>query len=506
MTDKDPPNTVHEETIVPVKPGLTRVDAVSSETVNAGVSPGVLIGAGFTLALIVAAVVVFLLPGWVANDDDTVAAPPLEPVVEDSEEPAGPVLSEEELEALRAEAEALLADLLTQQAELDDLSAASWGDQTWIEYEERARAGDDAYLANSFQDAVPAYSEALELGAELLVQSRELIAAAISAGNSAIDAGNARLATEQFELVLGIRPDHAEAQAGLARAQTLPEVLVLVQQGEQLERDGELDGAAAAFREAVSLDALWEPARTALDAVSTRIQNRDFDALMSRGLAALASEDFETAAAEFSTALALRPGSAEARNGLTQAEQGAELDRIALAEARAIAAETVERWGRAIQIYRDLLSEDPSLGFAQTGLERSQRRADLDAKLVNLIDNPALMFNDQVLSDARDLLDEARAVEGAGVRLEGQIAELDRIVVLASTPLTVELRSDELTDVTLYRVGKLGTFATKQVELRPGNYRAQGSRNGYRDVLVDIIVRPGRAIPPVEVRCVEPIR
>jgi len=103
------------------------------------------------------------------------------------------------------------------------------------------------------------------------------------------------------------------------------------------------------------------------------------------------------------------------------------------------------------------------------------------------------------------LLDEARAVEGAGARLGEQISELERIVVLASTPLTVELRSDELTNVTLYRVGPLGTFAATQVELRPGNYRAQGSRNGYRDVLVDIIVRPGREIPPVEVRCVEPI-
>ncbi|MGI9258710.1 MAG: hypothetical protein ACR2QQ_07735, partial [Gammaproteobacteria bacterium] len=321
MAEKDSKNTTHDETIIPVKPGLTRVEAVSTDTVKTGASSRLLVGAGLALTLIVAMVVVFLLPGWVANDEESLEALP-EPVAEEIEEPVGPTLSEEELEALRAEAEVLLADLLTQQAELDALSAVSWGDQTWLDYEERARAGDDAYLANSFQDAVPAYADALELGAELLLQSDGLIAAAISAGNAAIDAGNARLATEQFELVLGIREDHAEAQSGLARAQSLPQVLVLVQQGEQLEREGQLDEAAAAFREAVSLDASWEPARIALSQVSARIENRDFDALMSRGLAALASEDFETAAEVFSTALAVRPGSTEAQNGLTQAEQG----------------------------------------------------------------------------------------------------------------------------------------------------------------------------------------
>ena len=505
MAENDSQNTAHEETIIPVSPGLTRVEAVSKDSAKTGISSRVLLGSAFAATLIAAVVVVFLLPVWVANEEEIVETLPEEPVVEEIEEPVGPTLSTEELEALRAEAEALLADLLTQQAELDELSAASWGDQTWVSYEETARAADDAYLANQFQDAVPVYAEALELGAELLVQSGELIASAISAGNAAIDAGNARLATEQFELVLGIRADHPEAQAGLARAQSLPQVLVLVQQGEQLERDGELDDAAAAFREAVGLDALWEPAQVALSAVSARIQNRDFDALMSRGLAALAGEDYAAAADVFATALALRPGSTEAQNGLTQAEQGAELDRIALAEARGIAAETAERWDRAIQVYRDLLDDDPTLGFAQAGLERSRLRADLEAKLVNLIDNPALLFNDQVLSDAGALLEEARAVDGAGARLEGQIGELDRIVELASTPLTVELRSDELTNVTLYRVGPLGTFLSTEVELRPGNYRAQGTRNGYRDVLVDIIVRPGRTIPPVEVRCVEPI-
>jgi hypothetical protein len=122
-----------------------------------------------------------------------------------------------------------------------------------------------------------------------------------------------------------------------------------------------------------------------------------------------------------------------------------------------------------------------------------------------LIDNPNLLFRDPVLEEARKLLEEAGAVPEPGPRLADQKERLDRLLALASTPLKVQLRSDELTEVTVYRVGPLGTFEVKEVELRPGTYTAIGSRSGYRDVRTTFTVLPGRELPPVSVVCSEPI-
>jgi tetratricopeptide (TPR) repeat protein len=507
VEEKDHQAASHEETIVPVKPGFSRIDPVAAAARREpGRSPRLLVGVALAAMLLLALAVIFVLPAWVADDESeqTAAVAPVEEEVL-PEESAAPVLSAEEIAALRAEAEALLAELLTQQARLEELAAAGWGEDIWEQYQDRSRAGDDAYLANAFGEAVPAYSDALELGTQLLERSADLVAAAISAGNSALEAGNARLALEQFELALGIEADNTAAQNGRARAESLPQVLVLVQQGADFEREGELNEAAEAYREALGLDPQWQPARSALSSVTATIANQEFDALMSRGLSALAAEDYSDAYDLFAEALVLRPDSADARNAQVQAEQGQKLDEIALVEARALGFEARELWENAIQLYRGLLETDESLAFAQAGLQRSILRADLDAKLVNLIDNPALLFSDQVLADAGLLLDEAQQVENAGDRLTQQIADLDRLIVLASTPVTVKLTSDALTNVTVFRVGALGTFSDTEVELRPGNYRAQGTRNGYRDVLVDIIVRPGRDMTPIEVRCVEPI-
>ncbi len=414
-------------------------------------------------------------------------------------------MTAEELEALRAQAEELLTDLLPQQGRLEELSAASWGEETWAEYEESARIGDDAYLANEFQNAVPAYARALEVGEILLARSVSIIDAAMDAGYAALDAGNATLASEQFGIVLEIEPENGAARRGFERAARLPEVLRLTRDGEVLERDGALEDAATAYRDALAIDAEWAPARSALISIENRLQNRSFDALMSQAFSALAQEDFDEALEQFDAALALRPGSEEAMAGRLQAEQGERLAEIALIEARAFAAEARERWEQAIELYENALEADATLVFAQEGLERARLRGDLDSKLIYLLENPNLLFDDTVLADAQALLIDAQAVDEPGARLTEQSTELDRLLRLASTPIAIELQSDELTEVTVYRVGRLGTFAQTTLELRPGTYTAIGSRDGYRDVRETFTILPGRPVKPVRVECSEPI-
>ena len=104
----------------------------------------------------------------------------------------------------------------------------------------------------------------------------------------------------------------------------------------------------------------------------------------------------------------------------------------------------------------------------------------------------------------RLLLDLAR-IEPMGPRLEDQKNELSRLLKRAATPLTVELVSDNQTDVSVFKVGRFGAFDRQQLELRPGVYVAVGVRQGYRDVRVEFRVAPEIDMQPVVVRCEEPI-
>ena len=498
----DPTLPQHDETIVPQRPGFggdRPVEASAAAVARRSLPLTWLLGAVLLVAVLAAFV-------WVParlNEERAVTAPVAAsaPVVE----PARPALSPEQRAALQKQGEQLLANLLTLTDRLKGLNVEQWANEDWQRYQELSKAGDDSFLANDFEAAVRNYSDAGSLGDSIVARAAAAVERSFKAGEAALAAGNAELAIEQYDLVLTIEPTHAQALAQRERAVELPTVLTLVQRADAERARGELDAAVASYREALALDPSWAPASAAIAEIQRELRDAEFEQLLSEAFGLLGDETFADAQQRFESALAVRPGSREAQEGLKQAEQGAKLEQIALAEARGLAFERRELWDQAIALYRSVLESDETMLFAQTGLERAEARAGLDAKLANLIDNPGLLLTDTVLADARKLLESAAAETARGPRIDGQVEQLGRLITLASQPVPVRLTSDQLTTVTLYRVGTLGAFASRDVELRPGTYTVIGSRDGFRDVRQTFTVRPGGNLAPISVVCVEPI-
>jgi len=497
----------HDDTIVPVKLRLKAGFEPEQPLAPVGLWPRLRSSLGWAggIALLAATGAAFFWFPAQQEHQRAAGVPAVEQREAESAEPARPVLSPEQEAALREQSEDLLAELLTMQDQLTTLNAAVWAAEDWQRYEQLSDDGDNAFLAQDFATSARSYSDAKALGEAIVARAATTITDSLTAADAAVEAGDPPRALEQYDVVLAVEPTHARALAGRARAERLPEVLAIVQRADVELARGELDTALASYREALDIDSAWAPANAGVAEVNRLRRESEFDRRMSAGFARLGDEDFKAAQDEFTAALALRPNSREATDGLAQAEQGAKLAEISLIEVRALAFERRELWEQAIELYEGVLTTDETLLFAQTGLERAEVRASLDAKLEHLIDNPTLLFGDTVLSDARKLVDEAAAVPEAGPRLTEQVTQLRRLVELAATPISVRIESDELTNVTLYRIGVLGVFASKQVDLRPGTYTVVGSRDGFRDVRQTFTVRPGRDLPEINVVCVEPI-
>jgi len=75
----------------------------------------------------------------------------------------------------------------------------------------------------------------------------------------------------------------------------------------------------------------------------------------------------------------------------------------------------------------------------------------------------------------------------------------------AGRAVAVTLSSDTETRVTLLKVARLGEFAEKELELRPGEYTAVGVRRGYRDVRKTFTVDPDAPPQTIHIACTEPI-
>ena len=413
----------------------------------------------------------------------------------------------EESAAARDQAEAVLGRLVTLQSRLTPLRPSDWADEDWRAAQALGQQGDDLLLARRFGEAEAAFGEALERLEAVDSRIPAIYDEAIAAGAAALRNEDQSGAIEAYALAVQLRPDDAQAQAALGRARQLHEVLALMTDGRRAQDRSELAAARNAFSAALEIDAQWQPAREALARIDRQQAEQAFSAVISRGFAALAEERFRDAIAAFEEALARRADAADARDGLAQAVQGQRLQQIRLAQVRAIAFERQERWQEALTQYLAALEIDETLGFAREGRTRSQARASLDAKLEALVVTPARLFDDRVLSEAQTLAAEARetfTAEG-GQKLQAQVQQLETMLALAIQPIEVELRSDGLTEVRVFRVGAIGIFERTTLQLRPGDYTIIGSRDGFRDVRATLALRPGRSPEPVTIICTDRI-
>ena len=79
--------------------------------------------------------------------------------------------------------------------------------------------------------------------------------------------------------------------------------------------------------------------------------------------------------------------------------------------------------------------------------------------------------------------------------------EFKILVAAAQTPVIITIESDNLTEIAVYKVGRLGRFSQHELKLRPGTYTVVGARDGYQDVRRKIIVKPGQQSLRVNVKC-----
>ena len=405
----------------------------------------------------------------------------------------------------RFNAEMILGELLSNFETLERRSVQRWAGVPFQRAQELYAAGDKAYLEKDYVAAATHYLDAISVVEPLFDRIEPEFQKALTAAQAAFDAGDRPEALRLYELAVAITPNSPVARAGYERTRNLQSVMRLVEQGLAYEKDIELEAAEASFQQAVSLDPLWEPAVEGLTRVQTTRVKMEFDQRMSEGLNALSAGDYLAARAAFRMAERLVPGSPEPADGLLQVDQGLRLENIRVLEQEAQSLEQDEHWEAVATTYEEILKIDSSLSFAIDGLAHAREMSALHAKLDEYLGNPDKLSSPSVMQKATLLVVDVTRMQEIGPRLAAQRDELSRLLKRAVTPVQVALVSDNLTSVSVYKVGNLGNFTSRELALRPGTYVAVGVRPGFRDVRLEFRVAPEIEMQPVVVRCEERI-
>lgn len=456
------------------------------------------------LMLLVLAGVIVVLPDLVADREPRdleppAVAPPVAPPPATTED-AKRVARE------KREAERLLGVILRAQTELEAEGVAVWGGEDYDAAVDSLAAGDAALQEERYVDAARDYRASIAGLESLRASMPERLAAALEAGEAALAAEQGPEARERFEVALAIDPRNARAQQGMESARVLEEVLALVEAGALDESRDELDAAREKYAAALALDSRSKRARDAHDGVTARIRERDYRAAMSAALVALEEKAFDASRAALARAEALAPNSADVADARRRLALAVQRDRIETHRRAARTLERAEQWRKASEHYAAVLGIDSNATFARHGKEKSLARARIHAELDAYLAALGRLSAPGPRDNARRLIAAAADADPATEpELVAKVEKLEKAIEVAETPMKVRIQSDNLTDVTVHKVGRFGRFASRELLLPPGTYVAVGTRTGYRDVRVEFTLTAGQEPASITVRCQERI-
>lgn len=458
--------------------------------------------AALGVSIVAVGLVFFVLPRWFEQEKPARYVPAASSVpAKSAAEPEKKAVDFAALARAKQDADDKRAPIEERLKKLTARAAEQWGGEEFRRANEELAAGDKDYEAREYITALEHFSAIEPLLTTLEKRAGEVLAAQLKSGATALQEGRSTDAKAAFVLATKVEPGNKVAEHGLKRANTLDEVLNLVATAERMEKESNPAGALEQFRKALSLDGEAPRAADGIARIDARFAADAFASTMARGYAALAKADYAGARSAFEAARRVRPNAPEIPQALKQIEQEQRTGVISAKLQVAKEHEANERWAEALKEYRAVAELDATVAAAQEGIARVTPRSALNEQLELYLTQPERLFSQPVRAAARDTLARAASIANPGPVLQKQLATLKDWVTRADVPVAIALQSDNVTQVTIYRVGQLGTFAERSLELVPGSYTVVGTRPGYRDVRREINVRPDAASEPVVIRC-----
>ena len=496
MTDQRPPEQDRDA-------GLSPPDSLPAVTgTGAKRTSNLIILVCFFFLLGGSGAVLYLLPG--AQNDRNQSSASVDPEPDADLETAAAVPPAFP-EAERGEAEKILESLLHLKIQAEAEGVSRWGEEHYQRILAIGRQG-DAFLADSkFSDAANSYRRAVsELGG-LLSSKQDLFQALLTGAQQALAQKQTQEAILLYGRALAINPTDGQALAGREKALAREKVLELCHQAEKFEASGNQRAAVVKLEDLLKLDRTYEPGLSALRRLKQIVENQEFSQELSSFYNHLESGALTEARTAFESLKRLKPQHPQVNQaGLVLAEN----EEAAIVTAMRNQAESyvkAERWQDALVVYRKIIALAPEALFAVNGNKEAGKRLELDKSMTDILGQPERLQDKLQRETAADLLRYAGFIVPGGPRLQSQIRELQLLLYEANSELTITIESDNMTDITMYHVGRLGRFFSREIILTPGSYTVVGSRVGYHDIRKTIKISSKITAKPFIIKCNEPI-
>ena len=147
----------------------------------------------------------------------------------------------------------------------------------------------------------------------------------------------------------------------------------------------------------------------------------------------------------------------------------------------------------------------PSNEEAIKGIKLAKEILRLQSVLAQYEKSPYRLTDNSVLNEAKKILEYASHFSEHSSRLRKKINKLNEIIATFNQLISVKVTSDNMTDIQVRGIGRLGRIHNKTIELKPGYYTFEGTRNGFKSKLLQVLIPYNKSNYSVRIICDEPI-
>jgi len=308
-----------------------------------------------------------------------------------------------------------------------------------------------------------------------------------------------------IEKALSVAPHSPEAVALQQKIDKLPNILQLLAGARIARTENNHSKEYDYLQQVMRLAPERKDIQERLMVLAELIKKQQFDRHISQAFAAVEKAKVKEARRHYQAARKTDPERAELKVLSRQITALEKSQRVQLALSQAARAIRRDDWQQAQYNFAKAIKDAPENTTAVEGLKRADAVLALLDRFNRFFSDPYRLTAPTVLREAEQALILAQEFSSFSFLVKKQASRLSELVTKLNRPIPVTVLSDNKTHVVVRRVGKIGAISEKTIQLKPGKYTFEGSRNGYKSKLVQTFIRYDQDSYRVRIICDEQI-
>lgn len=362
-----------------------------------------------------------------------------------------------------------------------------------------------AFTAMDYATALDHMQAATTLAESLIDDSGVQFGEAMTAAQTAYASDSYDEARLQVDRALMLNTGSDEARELAGKIDALGDILPLLQQAQVAKTENNAEKELALIEQILELAPARDKEQQRKQQLVNAISSNKFQYHLKQAYSAINKQDAGLAAQHINSAKRIYPNRSEINDAGAALQALEKQKRVASYSSQALAAMRADDWLTARQQLSLALSERPNDKTLRDLQDKTNNILSLGANIETHLANPYRLANTTTRAEATALLEQTEIYRPASPGLVRKATSLAELIQNMSKKVTVNVVSDNKTNVLVRGVGVIGQTESKTIELAPGQYKFEGKRTGYKSKLIDVLIPYDQPSIQLTVICDEPI-